>query len=279
MIKILAGFVLLFAGFFNWTLSQNTTTYFPQGVTFKPLYSNLLEARAGSSFMLGENRLRLDIGTTADFLRIDYPGGEKFSFGGDFFTWTRLRKNDDFKFPVMAVDYLFGLNASYNFKLSGYDAGIRFRFSHISAHLVDGQFDDKTLVWRDGQLPFVYSREFIEIFPAVYFNKSFRVYGGVTYIFHTIPEEVKPFILQTGAEKYFDGLLSESVTPFVYYGFELAGNESYTGHNSITAGIKMGNAHGGGISFYYNYLSGKSVHGMFFNTAESYSSVGFNVDL
>lgn len=229
--------------------------------------------------MLGENRLRLDIGTSADFVRVDYKGGEKFSFGGDFFTWTRLRKNNDFKFPVMAVDYLFGLNASYLFKIADLDAGVRFRFSHISAHLVDGQFDDNALVWREGELPFVYSREFIEIFPAVYLNESLRVYGGATYIFHTIPEEVKPLIIQAGAEKYFSEFNLGSVTPFLLYGFKLAGNEVYTGHQNITAGVKLGNPEGSGISLYYNYMSGNSVHGMFYNKQESYSSVGFNVDL
>lgn len=279
MIKIFVVTVLIYTGLNQGTFSQDKTTYFPQGISFKPLYSNLLEARAGSSFMLGENRLRLDIGTSADFLLMNFKGGEKFSFGGDFFTWTRLRKNDDFKFPVMAVDYLFGLNASYLFKIADRDAGVRFRFSHISAHLVDGQFDDKALLWREGELPFVYSREFIEVFPAVYLNQSFRVYGGVTYIFHTIPQEVKPFIFQAGAEKYFSELNLGSVTPFLLYGFKLAGNSAYTGHQNITAGVKLGSISGGGLSLYYNYMSGNSLHGMFYYKQESYSSVGFNVDL
>lgn len=279
MVKILFVIVLIFTGLHQGTFSQQKTTYFPHGLTFKPLYSNLLEARAGSSFMLGENRLRLDIGTSADFLRVDYKAGKKFSFGGDFFTWTRLRKNDDFKFPVVAVDYLFGLNASYLFKISDLDAGIRFRFSHISAHLVDGQFDDKTFTWRGGELPFVYSREFIEVFPAVYLNESLRVYGGLSYIFHTIPEEVKPFILQAGAEKHFTELALGSVTPFLLYGFKLAGNTAYNAHQNITAGVKLGEAAGGGLSLYYNYTSGNSLHGMFYDKQESYSSVGFNVDL
>ena len=37
----------------------------------------------------------------------------KLSFGADLFTYTLLRSQSDFHFPVDAVDYLFGVNFGY----------------------------------------------------------------------------------------------------------------------------------------------------------------------
>lgn len=258
---------------------QSVSEAFPSGLTFKPLYGNLLEPRAGSTFVLGENRLRLDIGTSADFYRVSNPDRTRFSIGGDFFTWTRLRKNDDFKFPVVAVDYLFGVNSSYIFRISGMDAGVRFRFSHISAHMVDGQYSNEAGMWRDSLLPFVYSREFLELIPSVYLDGDTRLYTGVTYIFHTIPEEVKSFIVHAGAEKYFSGLRFAGAVPFLFYDFKVSGNSVYAGNHAVTAGFRFGNIKSSGLSIVYTYTAGNSVHGMFYNTRETYSSVGFNADL
>ena len=77
------------------------------------------------------------------------------------FTYTLLRGETDFHFPVDAVDYLFGVNFGYknNFEKNK-EFGARLRISHISAHFVDGHFDGSTGNWRDGQIPRVFSREF-----------------------------------------------------------------------------------------------------------------------
>lgn len=258
--------------------AQSVSEFFPTGLTYRPHYGNLLEPRAGSTFVLGENRLRLDIGTSSDIYRKSFDDGRVFSAGADFFTWTRLRKNNDFKFPVVAVDYLFGVNAAYMFTLADKDAGVRFRFSHISAHLVDGQYSNETDLWRDSLKPFVYSREFIEFFPSLNVTPDTRIYTGITYIFHTIPEAVKPFILQAGAEKYFSEMTVIGSTPFLLYDLKLSGNDVYRSTHTVTAGFRFGKLASHGFSIVYTYTAGNSVHGMFYNNFEKYSSVGFNAD-
>ena len=51
-----------------------------------------------------------------------------------------LEKEDNFRFPVDAVDYMFGLNFWFKTAVHGYSFK-RIRLSHISAHFVDGHFD------------------------------------------------------------------------------------------------------------------------------------------
>jgi hypothetical protein len=65
----------------------------------------------------------------------------------------------------------------------------------------------------------------------------------------------------------------------VAYDFKINGINKYIGNNIISAGIKLGKWNQRGISLYYTYISGKSVHGEYFDVNENYSSIGFNYDL
>ena len=156
--------------------------------------------------------------------------------------------------------------------------GLGFRLSHISAHLVDGQYDAQAEEWREGRDPFVFSKEFIELFPYYRMN-SFRAYVGLTYIFHIIPEEIKQFNIQLGLITLQLNLAAEAITPFVAYDFKLAGNETYVGNNIFSVGVKFGNWKSKGLSLYYTYISGKSIHGEYYDVNENYSAVGFNFEL
>ncbi|MBI2417716.1 MAG: hypothetical protein HYV28_07400 [Ignavibacteriales bacterium] len=95
----------------------------------------------GVQFAAGANNIRLDIGNSRDILHYSAEKGVTYSFGADFFTYTKLRGENDFHFPVEAVDYLFGLNAGYKKLTTHGSYGMRFRFSHISAHLADGRYN------------------------------------------------------------------------------------------------------------------------------------------
>jgi hypothetical protein len=119
------------------------------------------------------------------------------------FTFTRLRGTSEFHFPVEAIDYLFGLNAGYRIlhdKSTEY--GIRFRFSHISAHFVDGHFDYDTRYWRNNLTPRVYSREFVEFFPFLRYE-GLRVYSGYTYLVHVTPSSLGKHIVQAGFDYFY----------------------------------------------------------------------------
>lgn len=257
--------------------AQSDKKWFPKELNVQPFTANFLEPKAGFLFNTSDNKIRLDIGTSQDILHLQ-KHSEIYSFGADLFTFTRLRGEKDFHFPVETIDYLFGLNAAYKKYNCDNEIGLRFRFSHISAHLVDGQFDKSTNQWRDGRLPQVYSREFIELFPFIRFN-DLRFYAGLSYIFHSSPKEIKKGIFQIGGDYFLTNLNTKVFTPYIAYDFKLSGKEKYIGNNFINFGLKFGEFNKKGFSIYYSFISGHSVHGEYFDVKESYSSLGFNLDL
>ncbi|MEJ5262231.1 MAG: DUF1207 domain-containing protein [Ignavibacterium sp.] len=273
--KYLLILISLFLLASNYIQAQNV--WFPKELNIQPFTANFLEPKAGFLFNTSDNKIRLDIGASQDILHI-INETEIISFGADLFTFTRLRSEKDFHFPVETIDYLFGLNASYKKSFCMNEAGFRFRFSHISAHLVDGQFDKGTNQWRDNRLPQVYSREFIELFPFIRLY-DLRFYLGLTYIFHSSPKEIKKGIFQVGGDYFVTALKTQWFIPFVAYDFKLSGKEKYVGNNFINFGVKFGEFNKKGFSIYYSYISGKSVHGEYFDLNENYSSIGFNLDL
>lgn len=277
-LNFLFSFFLMTFLFTSVSFSQWEYELFPSGLNIQPFTANILEPKTGFLIALDKNQLQLDISTSKDIVHWSNDKDE-ISFGADLFTFTRLRSTDDFKFPVETIDYLFGFNAGYKTKIcNNNEYGFRFRLSHISAHLVDGQFDAQTQQWRDGRKPFVFSKEFIELFPFYRVN-TFRAYAGFTYIFHVIPDVIKNGIFQIGFDYFATQISTDYLTPFVAYDFKLNGVEKYAGNNIISAGVKFGNWNQRGLSLYFTYMSGKSIHGEYFDVNENYSSVGFNFEL
>ncbi len=267
-------FVLLFGG--N-NFAQTKYELFPSELNIKPFVANILEPKAGCLFTSGKNNLRLDIGTSKDF--VQFGSKEKtYSFGGDFFTFTKLRGEKDFHFPVDAVDYLFGLNGSIKIKNANSECGLRFRLSHISAHFVDGHFDNYSNTWRGDRTPRVYSREFIELTPFYMLN-DLRIYVGYSYLFHVVPKEIGKNILQIGGEKFFTLSFADYLFPFIAYDLRLTKIGKYSGTNSLSAGVKVGKKDSGGISFMLDYFSGNNIHGEYFDYKENYFAFGLNLDL
>lgn len=251
---------------------------FPGNLNVQPFVANSLEPKIGFLFQLSRNELRLDIGNSIDIFHYKTDDNTTWSFGADFFTFTLLRGEKNFHFPVDAVDYLFGINGSYKKVDNNYEYGARLRISHISAHFVDGHFDGSKGQWRDGLNPRVYSREFFEIIPFVKIN-SFRVYGGLTYLFHVTPNNLGKDSYQLGFDYFGDKLLSDNITPFAAYDFKLVNIEKYSANHSIVTGIKFGKPFGRGISIYLQYYSGKSIHGEYFDFNKTYYAIGINMDL
>jgi hypothetical protein len=258
--------------------SQSIKEWFPVELNIQPFTSNLLEPRNGFMFALGEDWLRLDIGTSRDILQLK-SDGETISFGADLFTFTRLRSNDNFKFPVETIDFFFGINAGYNKHDGVREYGLRIRLSHLSAHLVDGRYDVHSREWINGRDPFTFSKEFIEFFPY-YRVSGFRVYLGLTYIFHIIPEIINKRIYQVGFDYYILPFSNGSITPFIAYDFKLSGiNNTYFGNSIAKLGVKFGSPLSRGFSILISYISGKSIHGELFDLTENYLNIGFNLDL
>lgn len=268
---------LIFLLFATFTLNSQSIEYFPNNLNVQPFSANFLEPKVGFLFQTGKNELRLDIGNSRDILHFS---GKNYSssFGVDFFTFTKLSGEGEFHFPVNAIDYLFGVNLSYKSFNENTSYGFRFRLSHISAHFVDGHYDNPTGMWKNGRYPRVYSREFIEVFPFIE-SDYFRSYIGYTYLFHVVPKDLGRHIFQFGTEYYLNDLNFLNVTPFLAYDFKLAKINVFEGTNSINAGLKFGKHDGAGFSLMLNYYSGRSVHGEYFDYYDKYTSVSFNFDL
>ena len=257
--------------------AQIKEEWFPAGLNIRPFEANMLEPKAGFSFMAGESRLRLDISTSQDFY-LKEKDNTFFSFGGDLYTYTRLRSESEFHFPVEAIDYLFGFNAGYKILNQSDEYGLRLRLSHISAHFVDGKFDSKIQNWSGGDHPRVYSREFIELFPYYRYN-GLRTYIGLTYLFHVTPKNIGKDIYQLGFDYYMNWVNTGIFVPYIAYDFKLNKIDVYAGNNVITAGLKFGKTFGKGISIAYSYFSGRSIQGEYYDRLENYSAIGINLDL
>ena len=274
--RIITLFILLFLSIS--IQAQTNKEWFPDKLNIQPFTANLLEARNGSMFAPGKDKLRLDIGVSKDFLQFKSEG-QTISFGADLFTYTRLRSEGKFKFPVETIDYFFGLNAGYKKKEGKVEFGARFRVSHISAHLVDGKFNEESNRWIEGREPFVYSKEFVELFPY-YKISGMRIYLGFTYIFHIVPNVINNGIYQTGFDYYLISSGLKSFMPFIGLDFKLTGIDGvYSGNTISKVGLKFGTNPSKGFSILLSYISGKSIHGEFYDINENYLNFGFNLDL
>ncbi len=260
------------------TNAQLKVELFPNDLTIKPFAANILEPKLGSSFHLNKNELELNIGNSMDLVRVTNDFGSTYTFGADLFTYTLLRGEQNFHFPVDAVDYLFGVNFSYKTLVNNSSLGFRGRISHISAHFVDGHYDGIAQSWREGLNPRVYSREFIELI-AFYEFQRFRVYAGGSYIFHVDPATIKKDNFQIGFDYYLKDFFGKHITPFVGYDLKLIHLDKYSANNSFSAGLKFGNADYKGLSLIFSYYSGKSIHGEYFDQVNEFTSLGINLDL
>lgn len=270
--------------------SQERGEFFPSNLNIQPFTAYYLEPKLGFLFNItqtelsdNQNTLRLEIGNSIDVYKYLLGNNEILSFGADLFTYSRLRSEDKFKFPVETIDYLFGINIGYK-KLTGDNAyGVRIRFSHISAHLVDGlyrsgNFNDQNYDDWTGGFPFVYSKEFIEVMPFYSIN-NFRLYTGYTYNYNIKPADLGKNTFQLGFDYYYDHFSSIKFYPFAAYDIRITELIDYEVNHSVSAGIKFGKINQKGISVYLHYYEGNSIHGEFWNKAISYTSLGFNLDL
>ena len=131
--------------------------------------------------------------------------------------------------------------------------------------------------WINNNLPRVYSREFVELMPYIKID-FLRLYGGLTYLFHTDPLVNNKFVYQFGLDYYRNDLRSSLIFPFIAADFKIDQNGSKILNQSYHVGIKFGNPDSKGVKLYFSYLNGMSIHGEFYDLEESYTSLGINID-
>ena len=254
---------------------------------FEPLLADPMYPHIAVAGKLDRKEVQLDIGAPVDL----YQNRDRnFAVGVDFGTWSLLKRNNDFKFPVDAIDYLFGVNATWKRKFD--DSVLPFntmttklRVSHISAHFEDGH-TDASGAWLtpeeapQGKIPFTYSREFVNLTTALS-SPAGKVYLGYQYMFHTIPGEINRHSVQAGAEV---GLPAYS---YVAADFKLLPvwdnvkqkTDAFRGTWNLQAGMRLKSIGLDQVRVACNYFSGISRQGMYLNKAEHYTSLGMIVDL
>jgi len=251
-------------------------------LNFEPLIANPYEARMGFIGQPSEERLRMDIGASFDLIEISKNG----TFGVDMMTYTRLRSEGRFKFPVETTDYYFGINSAFRFnnnpifgEMFNRDEQLRIRLAHISSHLIDGYTED----WVFLEKPFVYSREFLEVIYKVnhgfydcYFPSIISPYVGVNYIFSKIPNNIESFELITGFDLH--SYLTDDFYIKAGYNFTLKGfDDNYYGVSNAQAGIVYNFSENRAIFLGIYAHDGLSMHGMFFNQKDSYIGIGTQI--
>jgi hypothetical protein len=272
MKMLLSSIVVLFAVVYNSAALES--------LLFEPPAAAVFEPRIGGMYQFGGEKLRLDIGASLDMAEIYNNGDTQLRLGADFFTYTRLRSQGRFKFPVETSDYFFGVNASYKKNYSGGGAiGARLRLSHISSHMVDGYTGSEWVFLRD---PIVYSREFIDLLASCENETAgidYRIYGGMWVIFSTIPEDVSLAVPQFGVDAEWELLdwldFRSGFDCRIFTGGDITSPDR--NQLSIQAGLALKTWDEIGVVLNYNWFNGKSIHGMFHDRTDFYNAVGFQL--
>lgn len=240
---------------------------------FRAPIAGIYEARIATIIQPAPQKLRLDVGASVDLVHIRLDSTRPtMILGVDFMTYTLLRSEHNLKFPVETVDYWFGIHAAY--ALTN-DVAVRLRAAHISAHLVDGLAD--TTATFSEQRPFVYSREFIEVLASYTFHQFVRAYAGGTVLTSTQPRRANRLIPQAGIDVNIP--IDADFSFRAGYDWRLIGiDDAYVTAQAAQMGIfwnTMGDGHG--IMATVNGYNGRSMHGMFFDQADSYIGFGLQV--
>ena len=259
----------------------------PSGVIFAPLLADPLEPRIAVMPSLSQRTLQLDIGSSADLYQNE---NKEFAIGVDFGTWSQLKRTDEFKFPVDAIDYLFGINSSWRkpFQSNGlpFDTfSAKVQLSHISAHFEDGHYDVANRQWIEqkgwsGTIPFTYSREFLKVVLALS-SPEHRVYAGYQYLYHTLPEGINPHTFQAGAELSTPGntFIAADLKLLPIWQPSLQATRGHRGTWNLQAGMRLNGIGLNKIRIACNYYTGISRQGMYFFHPESYTTAGIIIDL
>jgi len=227
---------------------------------------------------LNEDNLRLDIGASAEIIKFEKDKLE-FSAGVDFFTFSNIRTETNFKFPVDAIDYLFGVNFNFRKKIGDDKLTARLRLSHISSHLQDGHIYEVTDTIFT---PSVYSREFTDIelnyIRQLTTSLSLRTMGRLEFLFSTHPDNCGTFTPAFGVEMSFN-----TMQPILFYvsnevSIRTVLDETNV-NNNFELGLKLGYPQSRGLVIYFNYYDGQDYKGQYFMNMISYKAIGFKVDI
>lgn len=253
--------------------------FFNSNLLFRPTETSILEAKNGVTKFTDKKNLKLDIGATIDLIGLKQKKNS-YSFGVDFFTFSNLRSEANFKFPVDAIDYMFGIN--FNMKqiiTDKLNLSYRMRISHISSHFEDGhKYENTDTIFT----PVVFSKEFIDLAAVSEYELMKKFYLknllAVNFIFHSIPDNLSQLSGQFGIEtdyyfcKIFGAYMSADLT--------LAGVNSDDNLNiNAESGIILGSRNSRSLIIYFSYYDGQDYRGQYYGKYLNNNGLGLRIKL
>ncbi len=251
--------------------------FFNSDKIFVPTESGIFEAKNGITKYTDKKNLRLDIGVSIDLIGLKQRN-IVYSLGADFFTFSNLRSESGFKFPVDAIDYMFGLNFNFKKKYSS-DAVIsgRLRVSHISSHFEDGHIYERSDTIFT---PVVFSKEFIDLASSLDLklksNLFLKIMPALNIVFHSIPENISALSGQLGLQlRYY---------PFKYFSVYVSNDNYLSKVNSDTrlsdnfeAGISFGEINSRSVNLFYTYYDGHDYRGQYYGKYLNNNGIGARI--
>ena len=277
--KIFKGSVLLGLALFLFhsNLYSQEVYFIHSNEIFRPVQASIFESKIGISANTNGENLKLDIGASVDIIGMKKKNYSA-SFGAEFFTFSNLRSEDNFKFPVDAIDYYFGVSFNYKKELNPISVvSTRLRIAHISSHFEDGHKYPRTDTIFT---PIVYSREFIEL-AGIYDYKIrpnfvLRTLLGANFLVHSIPDNFGKVSIQIGNElrysfnKYFGVYLSNELRSAAVKGSSIF-NESFE------TGINIGGFDERGINIFFSIYNGQDYKGQYYDKPLNIQSIGIHI--
>lgn len=278
-LKIFKGLFLsgLTLFLFSQKVSAQEVYFIHSSELYRPIQASIFESKIGVSSNINNENVKLDIGASVDLIGLKSKNYSA-SFGAEFFTFSNLRSEDNFKFPVDAIDYYFGLAFNYKKELNPISIiSSRLRIAHISSHFEDGHKYSRTDTIFT---PVVYSREFIEL-AGIYDYKIrpffvLRTMLGANFLMHSIPDDFGKVSFMIGNElrysinNYFGLYLSNELRSAA-----VKGNSNF--NESFEAGINFGGFDNRGINIFYAVYNGQDYKGQYYDKSLNVKSIGMHV--
>ncbi len=263
-------------------------TFLPGRLLTAPLRASLQEPRVGLCKDTRTSRLKVDIGASVDMLEFSATADSTdiIRLGIDFFTYALSTNSEGLRLQIDAVDGFFGGHVTYVSTLETSSRfTLRLRLLHLSAHFLDGHFNNSTQTWKDGRAPIPFTRDFGELLGMYDFRGSLvsgRVYGGFSYATLIRPTEIKRIEGHGGAEFHTPELVSSVFgRPFnlyLAYNMTLRGIPAYVATHHTELGMKLGEWSSTGLRVFLSYYNGLDVFSQYYDLRREDFGVGVAFD-